>query len=74
MPTRSTYLAGALDYRTGQMVPVTGASKNRFLFLDLLKAIQFNGPWVYNLSEIYDTPQITQAVAELQKEPQWQAA
>lgn len=29
------YLAGALDYRTGRMVPVTGPSKNRWLFIAL---------------------------------------
>lgn len=33
------YLAGALDHRTGKMVHVTGEHKNRFLFLDLLQAL-----------------------------------
>jgi putative transposase len=33
------YLAGALDYRSGEMAPVMGERKNRWLFLDLLKAI-----------------------------------
>ncbi|HWH70478.1 MAG TPA: IS630 family transposase [Candidatus Sulfotelmatobacter sp.] len=33
------YLAGALDYRTGKLLPVTGPSKNRWLFIDLLKAL-----------------------------------
>lgn len=151
------YLAGALDYRTGHMVHVTGPSKNRFLFLDLLRAVnrarparryeriylvadnykihkakvveawlkehprfeliwlpnycpkanpierafgdvhdkctrnhrrkrlrdlmgdvlrhlRVNGPWRYKLSEIYDTPEITAAVAELRNTAQLQAA
>lgn len=34
------YLAGALDYRTGKLVHVTGERKNRFLFLELLKALE----------------------------------
>ena len=156
VPTPGTnqkhYLAGALNYRTGRMVQVTGAKKNRFLFLDLLKALdqacparsyerlyvvvdnykihtakavqtwlkahprvelvwlpkycpkanpierafgdvhdkctrnhqrkrlcdlvkdvlrhlQVNGPWCYRVSkEVYYTPEITRAVAELEKE------
>jgi transposase len=38
------YLAGALDYRTGQMVHVTGERKNRFLFIDLLEAVDHACP------------------------------
>ena len=34
------YLAGALDPRTGKLVHVTGERKNRFLFLDLLEALE----------------------------------
>ena len=152
------YLAGALDYRTGEMIHVTGPSKNRFLFLDLLKEVdracpaqrfdriylvvdnykihkakvvdawlsehprfelvwlptycpkanpierafgdvhdkctrnhrrkrlrdliedvrrhlRVNGPWRYKLSdEIYNTPEITAAVAELESAAQLQAA
>jgi putative transposase len=151
------YLAGALDYRTGKMTHVTGPNKNRFLFLDLLKAVnracpsqrfdriylvadnykihkakvveawlsvhprfklvwlpkycpkanpierafgdvhdkctrnhrrkrlrdliedvrrhlRVNGPWRYKLSEIYDTPEITAAVAELESAAQLLAA
>jgi transposase len=33
------YLAGALDYRTGKLTATTGLSKNRWLFIDLLKAL-----------------------------------
>jgi DDE superfamily endonuclease len=33
------YLAAALDFRTGQLIHRTGAKKNRFLFLDLLRAL-----------------------------------
>jgi putative transposase len=33
------YLAGALNYQTGHMVHATGERKNRFLFIDLLKAV-----------------------------------
>jgi hypothetical protein len=151
------YLAGALDYRTGRMVHVTGPNKNRFLFLDLLQAVdraypaqrfdriylvvdnykihkakvvnawlsehprlelvwlpnycpkanpierafgdvhdkctrnhrrkrlrdliedvrrhlRVNGPWRYKLSEIYDTPEIDAAVAQLESAAQLQAA
>jgi len=142
------YLAGALNFVTGQMVHVVGERKNRFLFIDLLKVIdrkcptakftrvyvvvdnyrihtakavvewlaghprfklvflpsycpkanpierafgdvhdkctrnhkrtrlsdlvsdvvwhlKRNGPWRYKLSDIYDTPEIDQVVAEL---------
>jgi len=152
------YLAGALDYQTGQMVHVTGERKNRFLFLHLLEAIEqaypasryphlyvvadnykihtakavnewlvdhpriqlvwlpsycpkanpierafgdihdkctrnhqrkrlrdlvqdvlrhlrVNGPWRYRISsEVYYTPEVTRAVAELEKEANLQAA
>jgi transposase len=33
------YLAAALDFRTGKLVHRTGAKKNRFLFVDLLRAL-----------------------------------
>jgi transposase len=33
------YLAAALDFRTGRITHRTGAKKNRFLFLDLLRAL-----------------------------------
>jgi transposase len=33
------YLAAALDFRTGKLMHRTGAKKNRFLFLDLLRAL-----------------------------------
>jgi hypothetical protein len=33
------YIAAALDFRTGQLIHRTGAQKNRFLFLDLLRAL-----------------------------------
>lgn len=36
---QKTYLAGALDYRTGQLTAVTGPSKNRWLFIQLLKRL-----------------------------------
>lgn len=154
---QKNYLAGALDYRTGKLTAVTGPSKNRWLFIDLLKAldraypanrfrqiyvvadnykihtakaveqwlkdhprfelvwlpsycpkanpiervfgdvhdkctrnhkrkrlrdligdvlrhVQVNGPWPYNLSKIYYTPEITQAVTSLQDEAQLEAA
>jgi transposase len=34
------YLAAALDFRTGKLIHRTGAKKNRFLFLDLLQALE----------------------------------
>jgi transposase len=33
------YIAAALDFRTGKLIHRTGAKKNRFLFLDLLRAL-----------------------------------
>jgi len=36
---RRCYLAAALDFRTGRLLHRTGAKKNRFLFLDLLRAL-----------------------------------
>jgi transposase len=36
---RRCSLAAALDFRTGQLLHRTGAKKNRFLFLDLLRAL-----------------------------------
>ena len=33
------YVAAALDFRTGKLLHRTGAKKNRFLFLDLLRAL-----------------------------------
>ena len=33
------YLAAALDFRTGRLLHSTGPKKNRFLFLDLLRAL-----------------------------------
>jgi transposase len=33
------YVAAALDFRTGKLIHRTGAKKNRFLFLDLLRAL-----------------------------------
>jgi transposase len=36
---RKNYLAGALNYVTGQMLSVVGERKNRWLFIDLLRAI-----------------------------------
>jgi putative transposase len=33
------YIAAALDFRTGRLLHRTGAQKNRFLFLDLLRAL-----------------------------------
>ena len=151
------YLAGALDYRTGKLTATTGPRKNRWLFIDLLKAldqaypasrfrqiyvvadnykihtakaveqwlqdhprfelvwlpsycpkanpiervfgdvhdqctrnhkrkrlrdlmadvlrhVQVNGPWPYNLSQIYYTAEVTQAVVDLQNAAQLQAA
>jgi putative transposase len=38
------YLAGALNYLTGKMLAVTGESKNRWLFIDLLKLIERRSP------------------------------
>jgi len=38
------YLAGALNFVTGQMVHVVGERKNRFLFIDLLKVIDRKCP------------------------------
>ena len=40
------YLAAALDFRTGQLMHRTGAKKNRFLFLDLLRALDRAYPGV----------------------------
>jgi transposase len=40
------YLAAALDFRTGQLRHRTGAKKNRFLFLDLLRALDRAYPGV----------------------------
>jgi len=36
---RRCYIAAALDFRTGQLIHRTGPKKNRFLFLDLLRAL-----------------------------------
>jgi transposase len=36
---RRCYLAAALDFRTGRLLHRTGPKKNRFLFLDLLRAL-----------------------------------
>ena len=36
---RRCYVAAALDFRTGRLLHRTGAKKNRFLFLDLLHAL-----------------------------------
>jgi transposase len=36
---RKNYLAGALNFMTGRMLHVVGERKNRWLFIDLLKAI-----------------------------------
>jgi len=36
---RRCYLAAALDFRTGRLLHRTGDTKNRFLFLDLLRAL-----------------------------------
>jgi putative transposase len=33
------YIAAALDFRTGKLIHRTGGKKNRFLFLDLLRAL-----------------------------------
>jgi transposase len=40
------YLAAALDFRTGKLIHRTGAKKNRFLFLDLLRALDRAYPGV----------------------------
>ena len=39
-PDRCCYVAAALDFRTGRLLHRTGAKKNRFLFLDLLQALE----------------------------------
>jgi transposase len=36
---RRCYIAAALDFRTGRLLHRTGPKKNRFLFLDLLRAL-----------------------------------
>lgn len=41
---RKYYLAGALNYATGKMLAVTGARKNRWLFIDLLQLIDRRCP------------------------------
>jgi len=154
---QKTYLAGALNYRTGKLVHVISPQKNRWLFIRLLEAIgrncpasrferiyvvvdnykihkakaveqwlaahprlelawlptycpranpierafgdvhdkctrnhqrkrlrdlvqdvfchlQVNGPWRYRLSELYYTPEVTQAVAELEETSYLKAA
>jgi len=154
---QKNYLAAALDSQTGQMVQVSGKRKNRFLFLDLLQALEracpaqrvqriylvvdnyrihtakvvqewlkehprfelvwlpkycpkanpierafgdvhdkctrnhkrkrlrdlmadvlrhfrVNGPWPYRLSKLYYAPEVTNAVVQLQKAAQLQAA
>lgn len=38
------YLAGALNYLTGQMLSVVGERKNRWLFIDLLEVIDSKCP------------------------------
>jgi len=38
-PDQRRYLAAALDFRTGRILHRTGAKKNRFLFLDLRRAL-----------------------------------
>jgi len=41
---RKNYLAGALNFVTGRIVHVVGERKNRFLFIDLLKALDHKYP------------------------------
>lgn len=44
------------------------------LVVDVLRHLRVNGPWPYKLSEIYYTPEVTRAVAELQRTAHLQAA
>jgi putative transposase len=46
----------------------------RDLVGDVWRHIQVNGPWPYKLSNIYYTPEVTQAMADLQNAAQSQAA
>jgi transposase len=46
----------------------------RDLVGDVLRHLRVNGPWPYRLSEIYYTPQVTRAVAELYRTGHLQAA
>lgn len=49
---RKSYLAGALNFTTGRLLSVIGERKNRWLFIDLLRAIDRASP-VARVSKIY---------------------
>lgn len=49
---RKNYLAGALNFVTGKLLSVVGARKNRWLFIDLLRAIDRACP-ASKLTKVY---------------------
>lgn len=55
------YLAGALDYLTGKIVHVRGERKNRFLVIDLLRALNRQFPAATKIYLVADNYRIHKA-------------
>ncbi len=73
------YLAGALDHQTGKLVHVTGERKNRFLFLDLLKALERACPArrfrrIYLIADNYKIHTAKAVEAWLKEHPRFEMA
>jgi len=69
------YLAGALDYLTGKIIHVVGEKKNRFLVIELLKAIERKYPQaqrIYLVADNYRIHKATAVVAWLAAHPRMQ--
>lgn len=57
------YLAGALDYVTGKIIPMLGERKNRFLVLDLLRELEARFPAATKIYLVADNYRIHKAKA-----------